>query len=258
MADERPTSSRKRRWWRRPHAGASDVVTASGPGLPTGSRPNFRRGLITGALAIICLAAGDNLGGVKRHDEYKWVAFGLAIAFFLLGVSAVRSIGRDIWWITRLRAGADAATAIRVIWSAIGYVLILFGVLKLLGVNLASLLVGGAVAGAIVGIVTQQSLSNYFAGLLLLFTKPFSVGDRVKIRSGGLGGPFVGTIVDAGLVYTIILTDEGLVSLPNAGVLNAAIGPAPEDEVPEDEVPANNAPSPQDGTDAAADAQAAG
>jgi hypothetical protein len=43
-----------------------------------------------------------------------------------------------------------------------------------------------------------------------------------------MGGPFEGKITYAGLMYTIIETDEGRVSLPNSGLLASAIGPVPE------------------------------
>jgi hypothetical protein len=59
-----------------------------------------------------------------------------------------------------------------------------------------------------------------------------------------MGGEFTGTVVDAGVMYTVLLTDVGEVKLPNSGVLASAIGPPIEDEavVPEvDEVAAATA-----------------
>jgi len=105
---------------------------------------------------------------------------------------------------------------------------VLLGVLALLRVDLANLLVGGAVTGVVVGIAAQQTLGNFFAGLVLLFARPFVPGQRVKVRTGALGGPFEGVILGSGLVYTTIETEEGVISLPNAGVLASAIGPASE------------------------------
>jgi len=73
--------------------------------------------------------------------------------------------------------------------------LVLLGILQLLNVNLSSLLVGGAVTGVVVGIAAQQSLGNFFAGLVLMFARPYIPGQRVIVRSGGMGGPFEGEIV---------------------------------------------------------------
>jgi len=107
-------------------------------------------------------------------------------------------------------------------------------VLALLRVNLGNLLVGGAVTGVIVGIAAQQTLGNFFAGLVLLFARPYVPGQHVKIRSGALGGPFEGIITGSGLMYTTIDTEEGLVSLPNSGLLGAAVGPTVIPEPAED------------------------
>jgi hypothetical protein len=51
-----------------------------------------------------------------------------------------------------------------------------------------------------------------------------------------MGGEFTGTVVDAGVMYTVILTDVGEVKLPNSGVLASAIGPPTEEEAVEPEV----------------------
>jgi len=47
-----------------------------------------------------------------------------------------------------------------------------------------------------------------------------------------MGAPFEGVITGSGLMYTTIDTPDGLISMPNAGLLAAAIGPAPEPNAP--------------------------
>jgi len=81
-------------------------------------------------------------------------------------------------------------------------------VLTLLRVNLGNLLVGGAITGVVVGIAAQQTLGNFFAGLVLLFARPYVPGHRVKISSGAMGGPFEGVITGSGLMYTTIDTRD--------------------------------------------------
>ena len=48
----------------------------------------------------------------------------------------------------------------------------------LFALPLGNLLIGGAVTGMILGIAAQQSLSNVFAGLVLLFARPYIPGER--------------------------------------------------------------------------------
>ena len=115
------------------------------------------------------------------------------------------------------------------------YVLLVVGVfailtisLAVLGVNPRQLLVGGAVTGVLLGIAAQQSLSNVFAGLVLLFASPFRVGDRVRFRAGALSGQIEGVITDLSLTYVRLETEEGRVLLPNSQALTAAVVLVPE------------------------------
>ena len=116
----------------------------------------------------------------------------------------------------------------RLLITLFGYLIILLAVLGMLAVPLGRLLVGGAITGIIVGIAAQQSLGNIFAGLVLLLARPYVIGEHIRVRSGALGGPIDGTVVGMDLLYTTLETEEGLVRLPNAGLLAAAVGPRPK------------------------------
>jgi hypothetical protein len=104
-----------------------------------------------------------------------------------------------------------------------------------LQLDLGNLLVGGALTGVILGIAAQQTLGNFFAGMVLFFARPYVAGQRVRVHTGALGGPFDGTIVEAGVLYTSVQTEAGLMRLPNAGLLAAAVtvDPKPLDGEPE-------------------------
>jgi small-conductance mechanosensitive channel len=70
----------------------------------------------------------------------------------------------------------------------VGYLIVALTAMDLFALPVGNLLVGGAVTGMILGIAAQQSLSNVFAGLVLLFARPYIPGEKVRIRSGALGG----------------------------------------------------------------------
>lgn len=77
--------------------------------------------------------------------------------------------------------------------------------------------------GAILSIAGQQSLSNIFAGLVLLLSRPFQVGDKIWLRSGALGGQLKGTVTEIGITYLRLDTGGDVLSLPNSQVLAAAV-----------------------------------
>jgi small-conductance mechanosensitive channel len=229
----------------RPGRGALPSSREALQALEARIKPDFRRAVVAGLVALVCLGFGAHLGGISRTDHWRYFVIGVTVGFGLFGVLAVRSAAREIGRISVAKAGISAATLLRTLSSVVGYLLVLLGVLQLLDVNLGSLLIGGAVTGVVVGIAAQQSLGNFFAGLVLLFARPYLPGQRVKVRTGALGGPFEGVITEAGLMYTTILTDEGLVHLPNAGLLAAAVGPAPEVAEPTAAEPRPALPGPE-------------
>jgi hypothetical protein len=49
----------------------------------------------------------------------------------------------------------------------------------------------------------------------------------ITLRSGVLGGQYDGEVTAITLMYTRLATAEGLISLPNSGVLASASGPRP-------------------------------
>ena len=93
--------------------------------------------------------------------------------FVLAGLIATRSFGRELARVVSVRGNAEAGNVIRLLCFIAGYTIVGFGVLTLLHVNLGNLLVGGAITGVVVGIAAQQTLGNFFAGLVLLFARPY-------------------------------------------------------------------------------------
>jgi small-conductance mechanosensitive channel len=117
--------------------------------------------------------------------------------------------------------------------------------LSILSIPVGHLLLGGAIAGVVIGIAAQQSLGNAFAGMVLLLARPFAVGNRIRVRSGALGGEFSGTVTAMSLTYVSVLTDEGMLKVPNSSLLAAAVGPwEPSTDVRPATRPAHAEPSP--------------
>lgn len=207
--------------------------------------PNLKRAIPATVVAVLAFIVGSGLNGggpstpgsLRLFGWYVmlpagWVTFAellVGFIFVLAGVIAARAAANELQRVSASRAGAAAGSAIRLICMIVAMVTIVVGAFAILNLDLGNLLVGGAVTGIVLGIAAQQTLNNFFAGLVLFFARPYVSGQRVKIRSGSMGGPFVGVIVGAGMMYTLIDTDdEGLISMPNAGLMLAAIGPAPD------------------------------
>lgn len=177
-------------------------------------RPDFRRAIGCGVLALAAPGAYYELGGLAARDGHRIGVYAAIAGCALFGLIAVRSTANEVGRLVLRRGGASAANVLRWVITLVGYIAVVIEVVSLLGVPLDRLLLSGAVTGVVVGIAAQQSLGNAFAGLVLLFSRPFVVGEYITVRSGALGGQYDGEVTGITLMFTRLLTAEGPVSLP--------------------------------------------
>ncbi|HEY8574746.1 MAG TPA: mechanosensitive ion channel family protein [Devosia sp.] len=105
----------------------------------------------------------------------------------------------------------------QVVQYAILFVTIIV-VLGQFGVETASILAVLGAAGLAVALALQGTLSNIAAGIMLLFLRPFNVGDSIDAEGT------VGTVVEVGLFATLLRTHEGVfLFAPNSKLSNARI-----------------------------------
>ena len=84
-----------------------------------------------------------------------------------------------------------------------------------------SIVAFSATVGVAVGFAAQDLLKNIFGGIVIIFDKPFQIGDKVRI------GNYYGEIVGIGLRSTRMVTsDDNLVSVPNLDVMNMPVANA--------------------------------
>lgn len=142
------------------------------------------------------------------------------LVVFLLGRMIIRHIIRGFRAALERNRNIDKGME-QFLLSAVRFVLYAFlimAILTVLGVPSASVAAAIASAGMAVGLALQGSLSNLAGGIILLYTRPFVVGDYVK-TSGGEG-----FVQDIGLIYTVLRQfDNTAVSVPNSTLTNGVI-----------------------------------
>lgn len=145
--------------------------------------------------------------------------FGPKLVVALLILTAGVMVGR---WLGRATERGlvrlDFEPPVRLLFVRLVRVLVfgLFAILALqnLGVELLPLIAGLSVAGAGVALATQGVLSNVIAGLSIIFTKPYRVGDYIEIVS-------VQGQVDAINLFstTLVHADRSRVVVPNRKIV---------------------------------------
>ncbi len=113
------------------------------------------------------------------------------------------------------------ATLRPVIASIVRYVILIFvliAVLARFGVQTTSIIAILGAAGLAVGLALQGTLQNIAAGFMLLFLRPFKVGDYID--AGGIAG----TVDEIGLFVTEFTTYDGLyLAVPNSKIWGNAV-----------------------------------
>lgn len=90
--------------------------------------------------------------------------------------------------------------------------------LSLWNVNLGGLLVGAGFLGIVVGMAARQTLGSLFAGFVLMFSRPFEIGDWVRIEDRE------GTVTDITIINTRMQSLDGeTVVIPNDNVSESTI-----------------------------------
>jgi small-conductance mechanosensitive channel len=159
---------------------------------------------------------------------YQIIAAATAAAFCVFGSIATFGLSRRARSVLEPRVGTAHAAVVQYALLLIGGFTTLAVTLALFHVPVSQLLLGGVLTSVLVGIAAQQSLSNVFAGMVLLLARPFRVGDPIMLRAGSLGGELIGTVTEIGITYVRIDTGDSVMSVPNSQVLNAVVGPPPK------------------------------
>ncbi|WP_417452582.1 mechanosensitive ion channel family protein [Kiloniella sp.] len=171
----------------------------------------------------------------------KGIEFGVAYGFQIIGAVIVLIIGLKIaGWIGGkvtglcLRKEFDQ-TLSGFVGNIVKVVLIVFVIIITLGnfgISTAPLiaLAGAGAFGATLAI--QGPLSNYGAGLSIILTRPFTIGDTIIVKGGS------GVVHEVKLAYTqLIGEDKELITIPNKRIVGEVITNSHSNRIVETRIP---------------------
>jgi small-conductance mechanosensitive channel len=131
------------------------------------------------------------------------------------------------------RADANTRLAVGRLLSVIVLVVGAATLLDTFGIPLSAVVTIVGVVGLAISLAMQDILKNFFAGLYLLFERPFRLGDQVAIKDQR------GVVETIGIRTTTLRTDENVyVMIPNAVMFAEIVSnrtyfkPKPADEAP--------------------------
>ena len=186
------------------------------------------------AVILLLLIALVLIAFDKRHELFPGggtpVRVGTVIALVVLGWGLARSVGQGLApaLFGRLEPGTAGTVGFLLRLLTIAGMLVV--ALRIAGLDAGTLAVGGAFTAVVLGLAAQQTLGNLFAGLVLLSTRPFRVGERVRLTGGMLAGSVEGIVGSLGLFYTTLVSGADRTLVPNSVLLQLAISPLREPE----------------------------
>ncbi|MFC7076428.1 mechanosensitive ion channel family protein [Haloarcula halophila] len=162
----------------------------------------------------------DPSGRLSQIATSDLTKVGITVVLAAIGFAASDQLKRLV---DRLGDGSDRITDHQEeIVLRVGQVVILLtvlsGALTLWGENLSGLLVGAGFLGIVVGLAARQTLGSLIAGFVLMFSRPFTIGDWVEL------GEEEGIVTDITIFNTRLENFDGeFVVIPNDQVADRAI-----------------------------------
>ena len=86
----------------------------------------------------------------------------------------------------------------------------------------AAIVTGGGLVLAVLSFAAQKVLNNILSGISLSFSRPFELGDKIKVLCGNTVIA-EGTVTDITLRHTIIMTYDGLSCIVPNGTMNESM-----------------------------------
>ncbi len=159
-----------------------------------------------------------------------------AIIVVIGGYLVIRVVNRILARIIEPTFGVTRARGVENLFQVLAAIVIVVFVFAAFGFNLTAALIGAGFLGIVLGLAAQQVLGNIFAGLSMLVSKPFEIGDRVRLATASYGltgstyshesetSGFTGVVQDVGIFFTRVLLDNGIPAIfPNSVVIGALI-----------------------------------
>ncbi|MCI5077396.1 mechanosensitive ion channel family protein [Oricola sp.] len=151
--------------------------------------------------------------------EYSFSVVG-AILILIIGFMVAGFVRRWVYSALKRFRNSDETLNLFLAKSARYAILILVfvTVLTQFGVQTASIIAALGAAGIAIGLALQGTLQNIAAGIMLLFLRPFQVGDFIETQNA------TGVVKEIGLFATEFETLDGLYLLaPNSEVWGSAV-----------------------------------
>ncbi len=143
----------------------------------------------------------------------------IAILIYIVGrflISLIQRVLNNM--LTRRKVEISIQTFLKSLISILLTVLLIVSVVGTLGINTTSFAALLASAGVAIGMALSGNLQNFAGGLIILFFKPYKVGDWIEAQ--GVSG----TVKAIQIMHTLVTTaDNKVIYIPNGAMSSGVI-----------------------------------
>lgn len=144
----------------------------------------------------------------------------IAIVFLLIGLWIIRKLTAAARYkMTRYGSHNELLPFLISLLNVLMKVFLILGVANMVGIQTTSFVAILASAAFAVGLALQGTLSNFAAGVMILFFKPYHIGDFIEVQNVS------GRVKEIQIFNTLITTGFGKINIvPNSTIMNGIIG----------------------------------
>lgn len=118
----------------------------------------------------------------------------------------------------RAKVEATVVTFMKSVISSVLKIIVVISAIGALGFPTTSLVAVFGTAGAALALGFKDNLGNFVSGIIILFTKPFTVGDYVEM------GQYAGTVKEIQIMFTVLNTiDNKQIVVPNSQMTTSVL-----------------------------------
>lgn len=146
--------------------------------------------------------------GLTSAIRYDWVGFLAKVISGVIGVLVMLVILKIVDRIIRKAMTRHSkqisllANFVLKLLNVVCGIIIALWFVGHLGLNLTPLLAGAGIASVVLGLALQETIGNFFSGLMIIINKPFQIGDYIE------NGGFAGTVTDMDMNRVVLLTPD--------------------------------------------------
>jgi small conductance mechanosensitive channel len=166
--------------------------------------------------------------GAEEASKYAEIIFQAMINYGPKLILAIVTLIIGLWLVGKLvkrtnkhftsKADPTLGSFMSSLISIILKVMLLIAVASMVGIQTTSFVAVLGAAGLAIGLALQGSLANFAGGVLILFFKPFKVGDVIEAQG------HIGVVKEIQIFNTILTTaDNRIVIIPNGALSNSSM-----------------------------------